>query len=894
MSQNCEICLCTVDETFFIRLTANRLSSGMTVETAAATMYLNALLGLSRELAVAETREQLGNTFSNINSALGASHSTLLVPAAESDRAADFLAGHQAGSPFLREMPMSAIPPDHRFAPDGLACLKPGAESDFAEGIRLNLIKGSELIAIWIILYRHEHLAEGGNPESLQLLANTIAMTAATILAHEQAKAIHTGIIASKDLEIERLLQLTQALTTVRNKESLLGVIRSMLTDFFDFREIVIMMLNTETSYGLFLAASGRPNPVTVLQDDYQGNYPATDQCFNSVMTAEDACILSMDKLMTVENRPSYVSLEYERGIREKIGVAIRNDNQKIGVLYVNTAQKSPRSDHQLQLIRSVSYHISGAISNILANEKIAQREAECDLLISLSNQIAAVRNNQELLGVISGNLKAIIGFGHSIIARIDDNGDTASAYLLDPKAATRRHPLYRQVVNSQFPLSDAVLGLALDAEGPLVFDLEELLRKDDLPLYLQMSYESGSKQLIIIRFTENGNPFGFWLIFFDHKGTFDPALLRLVGGIASQLSIAVLNIIANQQIRHQLGEISGYKSRLEEEKIYLQEEIDTTHHYADIIGRGPELQKVFHLVSQVAPSDSTVMILGETGTGKELIARAIHNNSPRRHKLMVKVNCAALPANLIESELFGHERGSFTGATEKRVGKFELANNGTLFLDEIGEMPLDLQVKLLRAIQEREIERVGGRTTITVDIRIIAATNRDLEKEVREGRFRADLYYRLNIFPIFLPPLRNRVEDIPLLATHFVSRFSKKTGKKITTISTGAIEELKQYSWPGNIRELEHLIERSILLSSGETLKNIALPATASSLVRNNHVAKTIDDNEREHILSILRSCSGKVDGRYGAAKILGIPASTLHSKMKRLGIKKEHNPKN
>jgi len=258
-----------------------------------------------------------------------------------------------------------------------------------------------------------------------------------------------------------------------------------------------------------------------------------------------------------------------------------------------------------------------------------------------------------------------------------------------------------------------------------------------------------------------------------------------------------------------------------------------------------------------------------------------------------VKVNCAALPVNLIESELFGHERGSFTGATERRLGKFELANNGTLFLDEIGEMPLDLQVKLLRALQEREIERVGGNATIKVNVRVIAATNRDLEKEMQEGRFRKDLYYRLNIFPIELPPLRDRKEDIPLLAIYFIQRFAKKAGKDILTLTARALQELVQYKWPGNIRELEHLIERSVLVAPGDTIKQVHLPAAQQQqavIAESEFVIKTIDEHERDVILKTLSYCSGRIGGSGGAAMLLGLPTSTLNSRMKRLGIRKEH----
>jgi formate hydrogenlyase transcriptional activator len=333
---------------------------------------------------------------------------------------------------------------------------------------------------------------------------------------------------------------------------------------------------------------------------------------------------------------------------------------------------------------------------------------------------------------------------------------------------------------------------------------------------------------------------------------------------------------------------------QFEMEKVYLKDGIETNSRYPEIIGESEAVHQMLRLVSRVAPSDSTVLILGETGTGKELVARAIHYNSSRRAKSMVKVNCATLPANLIESELFGHERGSFTGATERRIGKFELAHNSTIFLDEVGELPLDLQVKLLRVLQEREIERIGGRVTMRVDVRIIAATNRDLEKEVDEGRFRADLYYRLNIFPINLPSLRDRRDDIALLAAHFIQKLSKKTGRKITMISKSVLEQITRYDWPGNIRELEHVIERSIVLCDDDIIKQIYLPCRKEHALNrsseNKFIIKTIEENERDHILNMLKHTQGRVGGYKGAAEFLGVPPSTLSSKLKRLGIKREH----
>ncbi|MDB4903596.1 MAG: family ATPase [Mucilaginibacter sp.] len=330
-----------------------------------------------------------------------------------------------------------------------------------------------------------------------------------------------------------------------------------------------------------------------------------------------------------------------------------------------------------------------------------------------------------------------------------------------------------------------------------------------------------------------------------------------------------------------------------EEGKIYLKSPNEPSNNYPKIIGDSPELNKIFRLVELVAPSVTTVLILGETGTGKELIAQAIHKNSPRKSKPMVIVNCASFPPNLIESELFGHERGSFTGATERHIGKFEQAINGTLFLDEIGEVSIDLQVKLLRVLQAKEIERVGGKGTIKVNVRVIAATNRDLEKEVREGRFRMDLYYRLCVFPVCMPPLRDRRGDIPALVSHFILLFSKEAGRKIDSLNNRVLQELMQYNWPGNVRELEHLIERTVLLTTGNTINVVNLPSRQNQIVDSaGHEVriKTICENERDHILEILRICRGKIAGVGGAADLLDVPPTTLHSKIRRLGIRKEH----
>lgn len=314
---------------------------------------------------------------------------------------------------------------------------------------------------------------------------------------------------------------------------------------------------------------------------------------------------------------------------------------------------------------------------------------------------------------------------------------------------------------------------------------------------------------------------------------------------------------------------------------------------FEGIVGKSHLLLSVFDSITQVAPTDTSILILGESGTGKEMIASCIHKLSPRKDQRLVKVNCAAIPPTLIESELFGHEKGSFTGAVDRRIGKFEQADKGTIFLDEIGEMPLELQAKLLTVLQDREIERIGGKAPIKINVRIIAATNRNLEKEVAEGRFRLDLYYRLNVVPITLPPLRDRKEDMLDLANYFIGIYNRKAGRKITGLSDNAVRSMMAYHWPGNVRELEHLIERCVLLAKGPMIDEIPIPFQLRNdpgVIASDHPIKTIQQNERDHIIAVLRKCNGKIWGPGAAAEILNLPPTTLRSKMKKLGIEKQY----
>jgi transcriptional regulator with GAF, ATPase, and Fis domain len=424
--------------------------------------------------------------------------------------------------------------------------------------------------------------------------------------------------------------------------------------------------------------------------------------------------------------------------------------------------------------------------------------------------------------------------------------------------------------------------------------DFEAACRRNPLKALIAKTFRLQANLRLPLQTAQYGT---FYLSFFSRQPrAYRAEHLQLLERLRPSLALTLDRLLAFEQIKR-LGE------QLSRENSYLQEEVKKTANFEEIIGTSNRLLEVFNHVSRVAPTDTTVLLLGESGTGKELFARALHNLSPRKGKLLVKVNCAALPASLIESELFGHERGAFTGAIEQRVGKFELAHGGTIFLDEIGEMPLELQTKLLRVLQEREIERLGGKGPIKTDVRIIAATNRNLEQAVAGGTFRLDLYYRLSVFPITLPALRERTEDIPLLARFFARKFAKKMGKPFKGIDEKAMREMMHYDWPGNIRELENVIEQAVILADpggplglGRPLIRKAGMHKIATADQSPALPKTLYDMkqsqqeiEREYILSVLKKTKGRIRGRNGAAELLNLKPTTLESRMQRLGINKE-----
>lgn len=503
----------------------------------------------------------------------------------------------------------------------------------------------------------------------------------------------------------------------------------------------------------------------------------------------------------------------------------------------------------------------------------LQEREKAQTQQLALCTALSQTTSRNSLYSIIQ-QLKGIIGFDALAICTTDaDEKDYTIFFHDNTNTATA-------LKGTEHKVNDGFFNIALQSAEPVIFNLVNPSTKN-LPVFIEREKQASMREAVALPLHYHKNNPSVLFLFFKRPKSLTPEVKRLLRGLNVQLALTVSNILVTEKI-------ARYGNALSPLPQNLIEKPEITDGYSGIVGQSQAIKNIIELIEQVAPSDSGVLLLGESGTGKEVIAAAIHKNSERNAKEMIRVNCAAIPANLIESELFGHEKGSFTGAVQRRIGKFEQANNSTLFLDEIGELPLPLQTKLLRVLQESEFERIGGNKTIKVNVRIIAATNLDLENEVAQGRFRADLFYRLNIFPILLPALRERPEDLPELARHFVNIYCEKQAKKKPTLSAKAIQCMAVYPWPGNVRELKHVMERAVLLATN-TITEEHLPSLKNKNLFGIQGVKTLHEVEKEHILSVIKLCNGRISGVYGAASLLGMPATTLVSKMQKLGIKKD-----
>lgn len=487
--------------------------------------------------------------------------------------------------------------------------------------------------------------------------------------------------------------------------------------------------------------------------------------------------------------------------------------------------------------------------------------------LIEMTEAIASEQRLPELFSKLVKLLRNVVEFDAIYVSLYDRENDVMQLRLIEAQV-----PLALENYISA-PASKVVGGWVVETQQPFVVD--ELDKETRFPLGMGIYRAHGLHSLCAVPLTSARQRLGVLGFASSRPSYFKPEDVEFIQLVARQVAMAVDNALS-------YGQIEELKNRIEREKRYLEEEIRDDHNFKQIIGESPAIKKVLKSIELVATFDSTVLILGETGTGKELIARAIHDRSSRRERTFVKLNCAAVPAALMESELFGHERGAFTGATSQRIGRFELANRGTIFLDEVGDIPLESQPKLLRVLQERTFERLGSNRTIQTDARLVAATGRDLLKMAANREFRLDLYYRLNVFPIKMPPLRERREDIPLLVRHFVESYGSRMNRNIEAIPARTMEALVAWHWPGNVRELENFIERSVILSTGRILE----PPLAELQTTGSGLDSDVDHVTRDLIFRTLRDTGWVIGGPTGAAARLGMKRTSLQSKMKRLGI--------
>ena len=579
---------------------------------------------------------------------------------------------------------------------------------------------------------------------------------------------------------------------------------------------------------------------------------------------------------------PRITAIVRERGIRALCLLPLTTAQRRLGALGFGSRQDAAYDAVDLQFLGRVAAQVAVAVDNALNSEAAASLQSELArerdrlrVVLDVTTAMVSSLDTRELFRTISASLRPVLRHDYtSLVLRDPETGEYGLHSLDFPGGADA----LRQTIPERMtaPLDEtSPVGVAAVRRKPLLLRRAEAAGYSS-PVFRRL-LDAGLQSFVCIPLATRSGVLGTLNIASMRDDAFTQHDVDLLAQIGNEAAIAIENAMAYRQI-------AALKDKLAEEKLYLEDEIRTAYDFEEIVGESPVWSRVLRDVETVAPTDSTVLIRGESGPGKELIARAIHHLSQRRSRTFVKINCAAIPTGLLESELFGHEKGAFTGAIAQKLGRFELAHGGTLFLDEIGDIPLELQPKLLRVLQEREFERLGGTRTIHVDVRLVTATNRDLTAMVNAREFRQDLFYRVNVFPIVLPPLRERPEDIPLLVRYFAQKYARRMDKRIETIPAEAMEALVRWPWPGNVRELENLIERAVILTRGAVLQvpmgelrhGGEMPGAPSTLAA----------AEREHILRVLHETGGVIGGPKGAAARLGMKRTTLQSKMRKLGI--------
>ena len=599
---------------------------------------------------------------------------------------------------------------------------------------------------------------------------------------------------------------------------------------------------------------------------------------------------------------PDFMQRLQDAGVHTMAILPLTTAQHRLGALGFGRYVPQGVTEPEIDFMKRVSAQVAVAVDNALnfqaaeaAQKQLSRERDRLQVLLEINNLLVSTRDTNALFQGIVSSLKPALRHDYTSLALLDASSGLLNIHALDlPGAAAPPKKEYTVPLDSSpsgqcFSSGRVLVVRGADIDRYQVVDVIKFLRKE------------GVQVMCCVPLSTNGRTFGTINLASRNPDAFTADDVELLQQVAAQVAIALENALA-------FKEIETLKDKLTVEKLVLEEEIRSEFNFEEIVGESAALRSALAQVEVAAPSGTSVLVLGETGTGKELIARAIHNLSPRRERAFVKINCAAIPAGLLESELFGHERGAFTGALTQKIGRFEFADRGTLFLDEVGDIPLELQPKLLRVLQEQEFERLGSNRTLRVDVRVVAATNFDLARLVEERKFRSDLYYRLNVFPISIPPLRARPEDVPVLVRYFVQKFSRRQNQTVEYVPADVMDALTHYSWPGNVRELENLIERAVLLSPGKELR-IPLSELRNSSLLPDRVASgasvplaglsaetrlpaesigTLEETQRQHILRALRQTEWRIAGPNGAARLLGIKRTTLQARMRKLGIKR------
>ena len=665
--------------------------------------------------------------------------------------------------------------------------------------------------------------------------------------------------LSSVDVQTQKyltLLELSKVIATQHNLSDFFHDIACRLRNLFSFRDLAVMLHDEQRqvmrSYFFEGCKEGWAN--------IQSTEVAIDESINGHVWRDQEPLIIRD--LDQDTRFKSAQKIRDKGIKSVCCLPLSTVHQKLGTLNLWSEEVGAYDTFDLKFAQLVTSQIAVAVESQFYREQLAHERDRSQLLLRVNNTLVSNLNLRELLKSISVSLSTVMPHEAAALALYDEPSNELRVAAFDfsdhenPCAAGKVIPLEGNPMGDAFTTRKTTCvdydpathhGIASGCAAPLIF----------------------RDRVLGVLGIKSSRP---------HAFSRDDA--ELFEQVANQVAIAVENALA-------YNEIETLKNKLEKEKLYLEEEIRSEYNFEEIVGSSSVLKRALQNVQTVAETDSTVLIYGETGTGKELIARAIHNLSERHERTLVKVNCAAIPTGLLESELFGHEKGAFTGAIDRRIGRFELAHQGTIFLDEVEDIPLDLQSKLLRVLQEQEFERLGSSRTLRVDVRVVAATNADLAQMVEEKKFRSDLYYRLNVFPINVPPLRERPEDIPLLVHFFANKFAQQMRKRIESVPKETMAALVSYHWPGNIRELQNLVERAVILSRGSTLEiplaELKLPA--KNVVQTNG-GNTLETVERDHILKVLDDAKWVIGGPTGAAARLGLNRTTLNHRMRKLGI--------